>query len=277
MKIFKTIAVFSMLFYFGFDAFAQQRQIKIEGEVYAEVDQKPLESATVYIENPKDSTLISYSITDENGQFSLQEYSSLKQVRLKVSFVGFNSISKLIEVKDAEIQLDRFFISENSSVLSAVELTSERAPVQIRKDTIEFNANAFKTKKDATVEDLLKKLPGVEIDKDGVITVNGTEVKKIMVNGKTFFGDDPTIATKNLTKDMIESVQISDSKTKDQAFTGDKGNPDEKMINLTIKKEKNKGDFGRIAAGLGTDKRYEAAGLYNHFDNDQRISVLAGQ
>lgn len=133
-----------------------------------------------------------------------------------------------------------------------------------------------KQKKDANVEDLLKELPGVEVDDDGKITINGKEVNKILVNGKPFFGDDPTITTRNLTKEIIEKVQISDTKTKAEGFTGEAGDAENKTINLTIKEENNKGVFGRVAAGAGTDKRYEFAGMVNIFDNEQRISVLAG-
>ncbi|MCB0445237.1 MAG: outer membrane beta-barrel protein, partial [Gelidibacter sp.] len=151
-----------------------------------------------------------------------------------------------------------------------------RAPITIKKDTLEFNVKSFKTKKDANVEDLLKELPGVEVDDDGKIKVNGKEVNKILVNGKPFFGDDPTIATRNLTKEIIEKVQITDTKTKSEAFSGEEGDKSNKTINLTIKEENNKGIFGRVAAGAGTDKRYEFAGMLNYFNNDQRLSILAG-
>src|SRR5690606_11176957 len=116
-----------------------------------------------------------------------------------------------------------------------------RAPVTIKKDTLEFNVSSFKTKEDATVEDLLKELPGVEVAEDGSILVNGKPVNRILVNGKPFFGDDPTIATRNLTKELIEKVQIVDTKTDAEAFAGEEGDRDNKTINLTISEEKNKG------------------------------------
>ena len=97
-----------------------------------------------------------------------------------------------------------------------------------------------------------------------------------MVNGKPFFGNDPTMTTKNLTKEIVEKVQVVNTKTKSEAYTGDEGDTQYKTINLTIKEENNKGVFGRVAAGAGTDERWEFAGLFNRFDNDQRISVLAG-
>lgn len=163
----------------------------------------------------------------------------------------------------------------DANALNEVVITST-APITIKKDTMEFNANSFKTKKDANVEDLLKELPGVEIDEEGGITVNGKDVDKVLVNGKPFFGDDPTITTRNLTKDIIEKIQVLDTKTKDQAFTGEESDSENKTVNLVIKEENNKGVFGRVAGGVGTDERYEFAGMFNRFDNDQRISVLAG-
>src|SRR5690606_36517500 len=137
--------------------------------------------------------------------------------------------------------------------------------------------SSFKTKEDAVIEDLLKELPGVEVDEDGNIKVNGKTVNKILVNGKPFFGNDPTITTKNLSKDIIEKIQVLDTKTDAEAFAGEEGDKSSKTINLVIKEENNKGIFGRVAAGVGTNKRYEAAGMFNYFDNDQRVSVLAGQ
>ncbi len=167
-------------------------------------------------------------------------------------------------------------MSVQTEELEGVVVTANRAPITIKKDTLEFNAASFSTKANATVEDLLKELPGVEVDAQGNITVNGKPVNKILVNGKPFFGDDPTIATRNLTKEIVEKIQVTDTKTDSQAFTGEKGDENNKTINIQIDEEKNKGIFGRVAAGGGTDKRFEYAGLINYFDNDLRVSALAG-
>ncbi|MCT4664653.1 MAG: outer membrane beta-barrel protein [Flavobacteriales bacterium] len=256
--------------------FGQSRSVEITGKILDKNTNEGLESATVYIENPSDSNLIAYSITDTEGNFKIETRTYLSEVLLHISFVGYQPIERKLRLKDKKTSLGSISLSEGG-MLGEVELTEKAVPLIIKKDTLEFNADSFKAKENATVEDLLKKLPGVEITKDGKIMVNGKEVKNITVNGKSFFGNDPTIATKNLTKEMIEKIQITDSKTKAEALTGEKGNTEEKSINLTIKKDKNKGIFGRVSAGIGTDERYEGAGLFNYFNNDRRISVLFGQ
>jgi hypothetical protein len=147
-------------------------------------------------------------------------------------------------------------------------------PITVKKDTLEFNASSFKTRKNATIEELLKKLPGVEVFDDGSIKVNGKEVNKILINGKPFFSDDPTIATRSLSKDFIDKVQVSNTKSKEEAFAGEKGSSTKSTINFTIKKDLGKGVFGRIGGGLGTDERFEVAGIANYFDDDSQLSAL---
>ena len=256
-------------------SFAQSNSFKITGKLIAEDDQSPLEAATVYLQRVKDSSLVTYTISDKNGAFSLEDKTPDESLNLFISYVGYKTYFQKIKLDKEEIDLEIVPLETNSNALDEVIIKST-APVTIKKDTLEFNVKSFKTKKDANVEDLLKELPGVEIDENGKITVNGKEVNKILVNGKPFFGDDPSITTKNLTKDIIEKIQIVDTKTKSEAYAGEAGDKENKTINLTIKEENNKGVFGRVAAGAGTDKRYEFAGMVNMFDNDQRISVLAG-
>lgn len=255
-------------------SFSQSKSFKITGTLISEADKTPLESATVYLETLKDSTLVTYTISDKNGDFVLENKTYQDSLNLTVSYIGFESYSKRVVINKNNINLGIINL-KTANLLDEVVIKS-RAPITIKKDTLEFNVKSFKTKKDANVEDLLKELPGVEVDDDGKIKVNGKEVNKILVNGKPFFGDDPTITTRNLTKEIIEKVQITDTKTKSEAFSGEEGDKSNKTINLTIKEENNKGVFGRVAAGVGTDKRHEFAGMLNYFNNDQRLSILAG-
>lgn len=236
----------------------------------------PLESATIYIEKISDSSLITYSISDQKGAFLLRGNTSQPKVRLNISYTGYASYSQELALANREINLDTIKMQIATEALKGIVIRANRAPITIKKDTLEFNVSSFKTKKNANVEDLLKELPGVEVDENGAITVNGKPVNQILVNGKPFFGDDPTIATRNLTKEIVDKIQIVDTKTESEAFTGEAGTEENKTINITIDEEKNRGIFGRVSAGGGTDERFEYAGLVNYFDNDIRISVLGG-
>lgn len=255
-------------------SFSQSKSFKITGKILSDVDDNPLEAATVYLEKTKDNVLVTYSLSNKDGSFLLDDSTSETDLNLLVSYVGYQAYKQKIAITKTNINLGDIKLKVSNALDEIIISTS--APVTIKKDTLEFNVSSFKTKKDATVEDLLKELPGVEIDEEGKIKVNGKEVNKILVNGKPFFGNDPSITIKNLTKEIIEKIQVVDTKTKSEAFTGEEGDKENKTINLTIKKENNKGVFGRVAAGVGTDKRHEFAGMFNRFDNDQRISVLVG-
>jgi len=269
-SIFLCVAIFIATF-----SFAQNMPFKISGTIISEEDNLPLESATVYLQRVKDSSLVTYTISGRDGKFMLEGKSADKETNLFISYVGYQTHFQSVKMTKEQIALGTINLKVNANALQEVVIKSQ-APITIKKDTMEFNVKSFKTKKDANVEDLLKELPGVEIDEEGKIKVNGKEVNKILVNGKPFFGNDPTITTRNLTKDIVEKIQILDTKSKDQAFTGETADGENKTVNLVIKEENNRGVFGRVAAGAGTDDHYEFAGMFNHFDNDQRISVLAG-
>ncbi|WGF92903.1 outer membrane beta-barrel protein [Aequorivita marisscotiae] len=262
-------------FFFLFVSLSFSQDVQVSGVLIDGESQDPLEAATVFMETIADSTLITYTITDKNGKFILEGKTSAKNVRINFSYVGYQNFQKTVNLDTPVQDLGSIPISVSVANLDEVVVKS-RAPITIKKDTLEFNVASFKTKKNATVEDLLKELPGVEVDAQGNITVNGKPVNKILVNGKPFFGDDPTIATRNLTKEIVKKIQVTDTKTDSEAFTGENGDENNKTINIKIDEEKNKGIFGRVAAGGGTDKRFEYAGLINYFDNDLRISALGG-
>lgn len=263
--------LFTLLFS-AISGFSQN--FKITGTLVDDETEMPLESATVYLETVKDSTLITYSISGRQGNFTLEGNTGASKVRLNISYVGFRNYYTEFE-PERHVDMGEIRLLPATDLLDEVVITS-RAPVTIKRDTLEFNVSSFKTKQDATIEDLLKQLPGVEVSLDGSIKVNGQPVNEIMVNGKPFFGGDPTIATRNLTKEMIDKIQITDTKTESEAFVGESGDRESKTINLTVKEDRNRGVFGRVAAGAGTNKRYEVAGLINYFDNDRRLSALAG-
>lgn len=265
----------TILFLFFLSFYSQAQNFEITGILKDKTSKQPLEAATVFMEAVIDTTLITYTITNAKGMFALEGKTNQKEVSVNISFIGYENYRKIIDLTNPVIDLGDIFLDFNVATLDEVVVKS-RSPITVKKDTLEFNVKSFKTKKDANIEDLLKELPGVEIDEDGKITVNGKEVNKILVNGKPFFGDDPTIATRNLTKEIVEKIQVIDTKTDDEAFAGEEGDKENKTINLTIAEENNKGFFGRVAGGVGTDERFEFAGIVNVFDNDRRVSVLGG-
>ena len=252
-----------------------QNTIAIKGKILEKSTQVPLESATVYLTSVKDSTVIDYTITDKNGMFKMETRKMNKPVFLKVSYMGYQSFQQeqesIAESKDFGI----IRLEENANNLNEVIVKSEAPPIRIKKDTLEFNASSFKVRPDSNVESLLKQLPGVEIDVDGKITVNGKEVNQVLVNGKPFFDKDGKIALQSLPSDIINKVQVSDTKTRKEELTKQAASSNNASINLTIDEDKNKGLFGKFMGGYGSDKRYESSALINYFKNKRKVSVLA--
>tara|TARA_R110002049_G_scaffold286063_2_gene467654 strand:+ start:5892 stop:8696 length:2805 start_codon:yes stop_codon:yes gene_type:complete len=264
----------ALCFFILFCALTTAQDFRINGKVVDSLSKEPLEATTVYAESIKDSTLIAYTISNETGFFELDGRTNLKEANLFFSYNGYKTTLRKVELKPS-VNLGEITLVEQAEELKGVEVTGERVPIRIKKDTLEFNADSFKTRPDATVEEVLKKLPGVDVDSNGKITVNGKEVSQVLVNGQVFFSKDPKVVTKSLPKEVIDKIQITSTKTKTQEFTGEEGDGDSKTINLTIKEDKNKGVLGRLSGGYGTDERYQANGLLNFFDGQQRISAIA--
>jgi hypothetical protein len=236
----------------------------------------PLPSATVLLLNPKDSSLVNFGTTNTQGLFELKNVARAEYL-FKVTYVGFRPLMKKITPPaegESIVNLGQLRMEVHSSELNEVVVTAERAPVVVKKDTIEFNATAFKTQENATVEDLLKKLPGVEVDKDGNIDAQGERVQRVTVDGREFFGRDPKIATRNLPADAVDKVQIYDKKSDQAAFTGIDDGQREKTVNLELKEEKRNGAFGSLMAGAGTNDRYNAKLSINRFGKTRQMSVI---
>ncbi|WP_125722520.1 outer membrane beta-barrel protein [Flavobacterium ustbae] len=252
-----------------------QNNIVIKGTVVDINSQLPIELATVYFTAVKDSTIIEYATTDKNGNFIINTKKYDKPVFLKVNYTGYQAYYEeqkgLTESKD----FGKLYMLENANVLDEVVIKSEAPPITIKKDTLEFNAGSYKVRPDANVETLLKQLPGFDVDNTGKITVNGREVNQVLVNGKAFFDKDGAIAIKNLPADIIKKVQVSDFKTRKEELAKQESTSDYSSINITIDEKKNKGYFGKVLGGYGSDERYESSLMMNFFKNKQKISVLA--
>ncbi|MEO7312748.1 MAG: outer membrane beta-barrel protein [Chitinophagaceae bacterium] len=263
-----SILITSLLL-FSFSCFSQG---SISGTVVDTATKKFLPNATISVVTAKDSSLVTFARSNSQGLFSVSKLENDSYL-LMVSYTGFGTFSKAFTISTANKDADMGIIPMTSNAdLGAVIVTA--APVSIKGDTIEYNAGSFKTKPNANVEELLKKLPGVTVDKDGTIKSNGQEVKKIMVDGKQFFADDPKLASKNLQADMVNKVQVYDKKSDKSEFTGfDDGNS-EPTINLTLKADKRVGLFGKVSGGYGTRDRYDGSANLNSFKKGEQISFI---
>ena len=249
------------------------QNITLKGQVQ-DPENVPLESATVYLTSVQDSTVIDYTITNKSGNWEIKTRKLDKPVFLKISFVGFSSYTQKLDAAAEDRDFGSIKLSDKATELGEVVINTEIPPIRIKSDTLEFNASSFKVRPDANVEALLKQLPGVEIDENGKITINGKEVNQILVNEKPFFDKDGKIALQNLPADIIDKVQVTDTKTKKQELAGEKATGNNASINLTIKEDRNKGFFGKLMGGYGSSKRYESSLLLNYFKNKTKFSVL---
>lgn len=257
---------------------AQSQNITIKGKILDAKSQVPMEAVTVYLQSSKDSTMIDYTITDKSGNFSLATRVTDKPVDFKVSFIGYQIIERSYQKGLSQsIDYGTLKLEEAGEMLGEVVVKAEAPPIRIKNDTLEFNASSFRIRPDANVESLLKQLPGVEIDNDGKITVNGKEVNQILVNGKPFFDRDGKVALQNLPSDIINKVQITDTKTKKEELSGQTASSNNASINLTIDEDKNKGFFGKVMGGYGSDERYESSLMLNYFKSKRKISLLASR
>ena len=253
---------------------AQITPTSVKGVVYDTASKRGLAYATISVVNAKDSTLVTFTRADSTGKFKIAALDKGKYL-LSSSYVGFTPVWKSLDVKRDGDELNLGNI-EMTDVLHSgdVSVTARRAPVTINNDTVEFNTENFKTQPNAVVEDLLKKLPGVTIDNDGTVRVNGQKINRVLVNGKEFFTGDPKMATKNLDADAVDKVQVFDKKSDRAEFTDVDDGQSEKTINLKLKKDRNHALFGKVTAAAGTDKRYDAQTNINKFNGDQQLSLI---
>lgn len=235
---------------------------------------EPMAQASVQLLRP-DSSVVKTALADINGQFKLNNLKRGKYI-VHLSYVGYKPTYKDVNGNNDNIDLGRVSLASNALMLGEVTATGVRTPVKVMQDTVEYNTGAYQTKPNAVVEDLLKKLPGVEVGSDGAITANGKKITKILVDGKEFFGDDPTVASRNLPTNMVDKIQVVDRKSDLARMTGVDDGEEETVINLTVKKGMNNGWFGNAEAGGGTDSRYKGSFNINKFWNGNQLTLLGG-
>ncbi|MBL7763293.1 MAG: outer membrane beta-barrel protein [Chitinophagaceae bacterium] len=267
--------IFILLFFLLTTLLAIGQRATVKGILRDTISRQPVANATISLLQKKDSSLVSFTMADNDGRFEINGVSK-GDYRLMITHINYHNANKTFRVDSTkEVDLGSIAMTDLSKVLDEVVVTNDAPPVTLVGDTVQYNAGSFKTQPNANVEDLLKKLPGVKVEKDGTVKAQGEKVSRVLVDGKEFFGNDPKIATKNLPADVVDKVQVYDKMSDQASLTGfDDGNS-EKTINLKLKKDKKKGYFGKVNAGAGTNERYQGRANINSFKGARQMSAIA--
>lgn len=252
--------------------------ITLSGRAIDAGDKTGLAGATVkLLKADKDSTLIKGVSTDADGYFRITDVNQGKYI-VSINYIGYKHLNKDVTVANGSrnIRLGELALETGSIVFDELVVTGVKTEIVVKEDTVEYNADSYKTQPNAVVEDLLKRLPGVEVDSEGKITANGKEITKILIDGKEFFADDTKVGTKNIPVNIVDKVQVVDRKSDLARLTGVDDGEDETVINLSVKKGMNNGWFGNVSAGYGTDDRYETNFMINRFSDGNQFTLLGG-
>ena len=245
---------------------------KLTGTVIDSTDRTPVVGAYVMLTKAGETTDPKYVTTDENGKFAFEGLSK-QRYQIKISYVSYSDVFRRVNVNREIVDAGTILLRETATTLNEVKVTGQINPSQQKGDTTQFNAAAFKTNPDATTEDLIQKMPGITVEA-GTVKAQGETVQRVLVDGKPFFGDDASLALKNLPAEIVDKIEVFDKLTDQAQFTGfDDGNA-QKTINIVTKPNRNTGQFGKVYGGYGLDERYIAGGNINFFNKDRRISVI---
>jgi hypothetical protein len=233
-----------------------------------------LKDAVVILLNSKDSIIRQFTRTQQDGSFLMNGLQSGSYI-LYVSYPGYADYSEefALDSNHTKEDFNRITLTLKTNLLKDVIIKGTVSTIRIKGDTTEYNAKAYHLSPNAKVEDLLKRLPGIQIDKDGKISAQGQTINKVLVDGEEFFGDDPTLVTRNLRADMVDKVQLFDKKSDQATLTGMNDGKTDKTLNIKLKEDKKSGYFGKADAGIGTDGYYRGQLMFNSFSAKQRFSV----
>ncbi len=262
--------LFALLF-FAQTAFSQYT---LNGTIIDADDQTPMAGATIKLIPEADSVLWQGATADDAGVFVFRNLRT-GTYRLQINYLGYRQTVKQVTLAGADVHLGKVTLPKDATTLKNVEIIENQVRVEQKADTSVYNASAYKTGKDATVEDLVTKMPGIT-NENGTIKAHGETVQKVLIDGKEYFGDDASLALKNLPSDIVDKVQIFDRMGDQASFTGfDDGNST-KAMNILTKTGMNNGVFGKFYAGYGylTDSRYSAGASVNWFDGNRRLSFI---
>jgi len=254
-----------------FPCLLQAQDLSISGTILDQPSASPLPGAHIELLYPWEEAVQS-TVTNEKGQFTFKGVEK-GGYKLKVSFLGYGDYLQEVTLTNADVDLGQVSLTEGSVDLDAVEIKEKLPLAQQEGDTTSYNANAFKTLKDASAEDMLKKMPGV-IENNGRLQVQGENIGKVLVDGRAFFGNDPNAALKNLPSEVISKIQVFDQASDQSQFTGFNDGNTTKTINIVTKSGIDNANFGKLYAGYGTDGRYQAGGNTSFFDGNRRISII---
>lgn len=271
MKITAWLVAFFMLISFTTRA---QNNYSVKGYAVDTAEKRVLHNTTIMVLNAKDSTLRKFTRAKTDGSFNLDNLPAGKFILL-MSYPGYADYSDGFTLDEKKPQQDfgRVSMTLASRLLHDVIIKGEVRAIKIKGDTTEFNAKAYVIQPNDKVEDLIKQFPGIQVDKDGKITAQGQKVGKVLLDGEEFFGDDPTLVTKNIRADMVDKVQLYDKKSDQATFTGIDDDKAVKTLNIKLKDGKKAGHFGKVIAAEGTDKYYQGQLMFNKFQNKEKISV----
>ena len=251
----------------------QQNTVALSGSLI-DSEGEPLIEATVKLLSARDSQFVKGTTTNFDGVFKMAQIKPGRYI-LTASYIGYEPLDTTLRLgRTANVKLKPILMRSSSIMLKEAVVHGVKTPIKVMEDTVEYNADSYHTQPNAVVEDLLKRLPGVEVGTDGAITANGKTVSKILIDGKEFFSDDPQVASKNLPANMIEKLQVVDRKSDMARLTGVDDGEDETVINLTFKRGMNQGWFGTAETGYGTDDRYMASFNVNRFWNGNQVTLL---
>lgn len=268
----KTILSFFILFSITLVGVSQS-SLSITGKVSLEEDKQAVQGATVLLSDQAGNELAG-RFTDDRGRFRFGDQQP-GLYTLTISLVGFETIEKFVEIIDASIALEDIMLFAKEYQVDEVVIEGQEAIAEQKGDTVVYNASAFSTNPDASAQDLIQKMPGMVLE-NGQLKSQGEAVEQVLVDGKPFFGNDPSAALQNLPADVIQSVEVLDQQSDQAQFTGFQDGETTKTINIVTKPEKRVGQFGRAYAGYGTpNDLYKAGASVNMFNGDRRITILA--
>lgn len=278
MKKIYTLIIIAIIVFTG--QIVEGQTTVITGTVIDKTNSSTLPTAAVAIKT-KGDTVITSAVTDMNGFFTIK-IRNRNNVVLVVDYLGYKPYKKNIVINNQpKINLDKIRMTPSSFDIQEITVTDNAPPVKIKGDTTEFNASSYKTEPNAAAEDLVNKMPGVQVT-EGKVTAQNEEIKRVVVDGKPFFGDDPTLALKNIPAEMIDKVQIIDDLSEQSKFSGFDDGERVKTMNIVTKKNRRKGMFGKLVMGYGGENsqtpqdydRYNVNGSFSYFDGDTRVSLI---